>query len=319
MEKLMGSEGLWHLVEHIFGYLDYKTVVKCRKVSKLWHESLEWIALVKFLLEFGDALGEYHRYVKRDPEQKVLTIISEWKKGVQNYERTGSIEDLRELKDSLEQSMEVNGKFCNHPIKNAVSNFKLLKFLFSTSYSVEAFHLACESDNVEAVKWILANLKENSGFDLNARNDSRRTAFHTACNMNKTEIVKILLDFTKENDTIDLNARCNYERTAFHLACRHGNTKTVNMILAFSKENGAIDLNARDDNGWTPLHMSCYWDQAEIVQLILDFSKENGGIDLNARDEDGETAFHLARGYGNMKTVKLFKTYENINVPTPTI
>ena len=108
----MGSEGLWHLVEHIFGYLDYKTVVKCRKVSKLWHESLEWIALVKFLLEFGDALGEYHRYVKRDPEQKVLTIISEWKKGVQNYERTGSIEDLRELKDSLEQSMEVNGKFC---------------------------------------------------------------------------------------------------------------------------------------------------------------------------------------------------------------
>ena len=65
--------------------------------------------------------------------------------------------------------------------------------------------------------------------------------------------------------------------------------------------------------------MSCYWDQTEIVQLILDFSKENGGIDLNARDEDGETAFHLARAYGNMKTVKLFKRFENINVPTPPI
>ena len=319
MEKLMGSEGLWHLVENIFGYLDNKTVVECRKVSKLWHESLEWISLVKILLQIGDKLAEYHRSVIKDPKETVHAIISEWKNGVQKYERTASIENLRELKDSLEQSMEVNGKFCNHPIKNAVSNFKLLKFLFSTSYSVEAFHLACESDNVEAVKWILANLKEHSGFDLNARDDSRRTAFHIACSMNKTEIAKILLDFSKENDTIDLNARCNYERTAFHLACRHGNTKTVNMILAFSKENGAIDLNARDDNGWTPLHMSCYWDQAEIVQLILDFSKENGGIDLNARDEDGETAFHLARGYGNMKTVKLFKRFENINVPTPPI
>ena len=78
----MGSEGLWHLVENIFGYLDNKTVVECRKVSKLWHESLEWISLVKFLLEFGDKLAKYHRSVLKDPEEKVLAIISGWKKEV---------------------------------------------------------------------------------------------------------------------------------------------------------------------------------------------------------------------------------------------
>ena len=147
----MGSEGLWHLVENIFGYLDYKTVVECRKVSKLWHESLEWISLVKFLLEFTDKLEKYHRCVLKDPEEKVLAIISGWKKGVENYERTASIGDLRELKDSLGQDFShqleghcvVVGGFWNHPIKKAISNVKLLKFLFGTSYSVEAFHWQC--------------------------------------------------------------------------------------------------------------------------------------------------------------------------------
>ena len=199
----MQSEGLWHLVEQIFGHLDYQTVLECRKVSKLWHESLEWISLVKFLSEFGDKLAEYHRFVEEYPEEKVLTIISGWKKGVQEYERTASIEDLRELKDSLEQSY---GIFWGHPIKNAVCiNAKLLKFLFGTSYRVEAFHLACESGNEEAAKWILDNSKGNSGFDLNARNYCGRTAFELACEKDNAEIAKLILDFAKENDGIDLN------------------------------------------------------------------------------------------------------------------
>ena len=150
MDKLMQSEGLWHLVEQIFGDLDYQSVVECRKVSKLWHESLEWISLVKFLLDFGDKLAEYHRSIERDPEEKVLAIISGWKKGVQNCERSASIYDLRELKGSFEQSLGKcwNGgwnqqqQHLNHPFQYVVCNVQLLKFLFGTSYRVEAFHLA---------------------------------------------------------------------------------------------------------------------------------------------------------------------------------
>ena len=124
----MRSEGLWHLVENIFGYLDCKTVVKCRKVSKLWHESLEWISLVKFLLEFGDKLAKYHRSVLKDPEEKVLAIISGWKKGVQKYERTASIEDLRDLKNLFGKPLEDNMRSYFHfdPIKGYVTPIKMM-------------------------------------------------------------------------------------------------------------------------------------------------------------------------------------------------
>ena len=58
LELIMRSQGLCHIREQIFGYLNYETLENCRKVSELWNESLERIALVKFLQEFGDKLME---------------------------------------------------------------------------------------------------------------------------------------------------------------------------------------------------------------------------------------------------------------------
>ena len=49
----LANQGLWHICELIFGYLNYETVEKCCKVSELWNELLERIAMVKFLEEFG--------------------------------------------------------------------------------------------------------------------------------------------------------------------------------------------------------------------------------------------------------------------------
>ena len=161
-------------------------MVECRKVSKLWHESLEWLSLVKFVLDYGDKLAEYHRSAEEDTEEKVLAIISGWKKGIQKYERTANIQDLRELKYSLGQSLGKcwNGRWnqeqqhWNHPFHYVVCNVQLLKFLFCTPYREESFLLSCESGNVEAAKWILDCFKENgAGFDLNATNDSEKTVF----------------------------------------------------------------------------------------------------------------------------------------------
>ena len=60
----MESEGVWHIVENIFGNLDHDTLVNCRKVSKLWNESLEPVErsfLVKILQEYGVIIAKgYH-------------------------------------------------------------------------------------------------------------------------------------------------------------------------------------------------------------------------------------------------------------------
>ena len=70
---IMRSQGLCHIREQIFGYLKYKTLENCRKVSKLWNESLERIALTKFIEEFADREVE-------PKNTKKSTIIPGWKK-----------------------------------------------------------------------------------------------------------------------------------------------------------------------------------------------------------------------------------------------
>ena len=64
----MDNPNLWHLRDHIFGFLNHKTVVNCRKVCKFWNESLERTSYVKFLQEFGDRKVRYtveSRFSKR--------------------------------------------------------------------------------------------------------------------------------------------------------------------------------------------------------------------------------------------------------------
>ena len=354
----MRSEGLWHLVGQIFGDLDHQTVEECRKVSTLWHDSLEWISLVKFLFEFGDKLAEYHRSVEEDPDEdghilnfdhpdylnldgyldfpkyspqhilkcdvypddypddlildcdyldeEVLAVISAWKKGVQEYERTASIEDLRELKDSLEHSLEISRICGGHPIKDAVCDINV-QFLFGTSYRVEAFRLACRHGNTKMVKLILDFSKENGEIDLNAKGNMGRTAFHLACERKNTEIAKLILDFSKENGGIDLNAGDEFGKTAFHLACEIGNIEIAKLILDFSKENDDINLNDATRLGKTAFQLACEENNTDIAKLILEFSKQND--DLNASDDFGRTAFHLACRQGHTETARVILNF----------
>ena len=280
MERIMKSEGLWHILDIIFGHLDHKTVEICRKVSNLWDESLEWISYVKYIYEFADKLAEHHRYVMYDSVENILTIISNWNEAVKKYVRKASFEDLEELKDSLEQLLNEDGTCHDCLVRRAVEcddlKFKEF-FLFRTLYDMnnedntgmKAFHWACYLGKIETVKMILEFSQENDVIDLNARDDTGWTAFHVTCLKGNTEIVKLILDFSQESDAIDMNVRDNFGRTAFYLACVDGRTETVKLILDFSKENEAIDLNARDNLGRTAYHLACHFGRTEIVKLII--------------------------------------------------
>ena len=316
MEKLMGNEGLWHLLELIFGYLDHETIVICRKVSYLWDESLEPLErsfLVKILREFGDKIADYHRSVKMDTEEEVLIVISGWNEAVHNYGQNASIEDLRELKNSLKKLIRPNDKCLDHPVQNCVKvgNVKLLEFLFSASYDVNdrfnrgctAFLWACTYGNTKAAKWILELTKEKDLNCLNDRDNAGMTAFHWACYNHET--AEWILSLAKENNGIDFNARDERGMTPFLVACESGETETAQMLLNFSQQNGRIDLSARDDRGRTAFHMACTNHKADTPKIILDFSKENDAIDLNARDNRGMTAFHLiCKGNGKHQFAK---------------
>ena len=91
----LANQNLWHICEQIFGYLNYETVENCRKVSELWNVSLERIALITFLQEFGDRDVEY-------TNEKVSAIVAGWKKAAKEYGFQASLEDLQEIKGSLQ-------------------------------------------------------------------------------------------------------------------------------------------------------------------------------------------------------------------------
>ena len=91
MIMTLADKGVWHICEQIFGYLNNETLENCRKVSKLWKESLEKIALIKFLEEFGN------RIVEPWTEVKLSSISPGWKNAAQKYGVQASMEDLGNL------------------------------------------------------------------------------------------------------------------------------------------------------------------------------------------------------------------------------
>ena len=193
LELIMRSQGLCHIREQIFGYLNYETVENCRKVSELWNESLERIALVKFLQEFGDRVvvhvqkpWEYEP--EPDPEVKVSSIVAEWKKAAKEYGFQASLEDLQKVKGSLQNLLRENGKCCQYPVHEAakIGATKLMEFILRTS------------------------------FDMDTKDDSGRTVWHEACYHGQTETVQMILKNWKEFG-IDIKAEDNDGKTALDL------------------------------------------------------------------------------------------------------
>ena len=164
MEKLMENETLWHLHEHIFGYLNHDTVEICRKVCKSWNESelLEIIShkkLVKLIQEFGDIDIVYQFNFK------VSTFILGWKEAVEKYGAQATIEDLQEVRDSITKLVLENGKCCSWPV-----------------------HEAAKIGAVKSMEVIL-----NTSYDLNTRDDIGRTALDCAYDNGRTEIIQFLI------------------------------------------------------------------------------------------------------------------------------
>ena len=123
----------------------------------------ERITLVKLLEEFGDKDVE-------NTKEKVSTIIPEWTKAVKNFGSQASIEDLREVKDSLFELVRENGKCCQYPVHEAalIGAEKLIEFMLSTSYDFNTkghfgrtpwISLACGRGKPESAQLIIQKSK----------------------------------------------------------------------------------------------------------------------------------------------------------------
>jgi len=292
----MDNPNMWHIRDQIFDPLNHETVLICRQVCQFWNESLAKMSFVKLLQEFGD------RDVLRRNE-KVSTIVAGWNEAVKMFVAQASLEELSEVKGSLQNLLGKNGKCCSYPVHEAakIGAMKLMEFILRTSYDLNtknrygstAWHCACRYGQTETAQLLTESSKE-FGIDLNAKDDYESTAWHEVCKFGKTETAQLLIQFSKEFG-IDLNAKYNNGRTAWHDACYYGQTETVQLLIQSSKDFG-IDLNAKNSYGWTAWHLACRCARTETVQMILKNWKEFG-IDIKAQDNQGQTALDLIRYY----------------------
>ena len=243
----MANENLWNIHELIFQDLDHDTLENCRKVCKTWNESesLEKIILrnkfVKFTQDFGDKIVG-NRYPK-----KVSAFIPGWDKAGEKYGAQASIDDLQEIKDSLQKLVRDNGECREYPV-----------------------HQAARSGDVKLMDLIL-----KTSYDLNARGCLGWTALHEACVYGKTEIVQLLITSSKDFN-IDLNARDDEGMTAFHEACVYGKTEIFQLMLKNWEEFG-LDIKAQNNQGKTPIDYvkertqktSCYSELKDNLEQVM--------------------------------------------------
>ena len=281
-------------------------------------ESSERITLVKLLQDFGDREVE-------NTNEKVSTIFPWWKKAVTEYGIQARIEDLHEIKDSLNELVRENGNCCKYPVHEAamLGAVKLIEFMLSNSYDLNTkdhfgrtpwIALTCGRGKTETASLFIQSSKD-FGIELNAQDIYGNTAWHYACRDGTTEIAKLIIQLSKDFG-IDLNVKDNIGSSGLHLACFYGRTETVQTIMESSKDFD-INLNVKNNMGRTPFHEACFRGKTETVQIMIKNWKEFC-VDIKALDNEGKTALdlinHCEGQRFNLIREMLVKEYSQIDV-----
>ena len=164
-------------------------------------------------------------------------------------------------------------------------------------------HFATKSGNVEAIDYILENIKE-IGIDptatCNHYYDDHRLYF-AACSGNK-EVEAIVEDtdiFTYDSSDIDIPTPRGYN--ILHLAALFGNVEAIDYILENIKEIG-IDPTATTSDDYNILHFATESGNLEAIDYILENIKEID-IDPTATTLYGENILYLAIRLGNIEVM----------------
>jgi ankyrin repeat protein len=124
--------------------------------------------------------------------------------------------------------------------------------------------------------------------DVNAKDNTGRTALHGAAVLGLTNTAELLLA-----NKAEASAKDNCGITPLHQAAEFGHKDMVALLLANKAE-----VNAADNRGLTPMHNAALAGQKEVAKLLL-----ANKADINAKDESGRTPLHWAISNGYTNTV----------------
>ena len=166
-------------------------------------------------------------------------------------------DDVEEIKDLLQQKINLNSSTFNPPILEEAVN----------------------SGNKEVVELLLKH-----GANPNIENKNGDTPLFVASKSddNKNDIVELLLKHGADPNVIN-----NRFISPILLASNRGHTDIVELLL----KHGA-DVDVYDLHGFTPLMMACVTGKYDTVKFLLE-----NGAEVNVKNNNGETPLSLASRY----------------------
>lgn len=170
-------------------------------------------------------------------------------------------------------------------------------------YFEKSLHLAVETNDLEAIKILLAK-----GADVNKKNNTSNTALHYAAKNGFFDIVKLLINY---NADVNLPNMVGY--TALHYAAMKGHKTIVKLLL----EKG-VDINYKNTKGDTALTLAAKNGHIDVVNLLYEtIEKEEmaKAIQLSLEQEEIKRKENQAKYLAKQKlTSNLLREIQKLEV-----
>ena len=337
-DHFLDNPGL-HLIAHLtFGYLDFSSVERCRRVSKKWKEFLENETDYR-----SQAFEEIRRrlIVKRDTEfpysEELQIRYAAWVEVTHHYEEDVDFATRQEFLYFMKRFYAKERNACDTPLDFAgeFGYLEIVKYCMENGFNFKRFKhknamlYAAEYGQIEVLKYLFENVNKN-GVDINEPDTHGNTIFHISARFGHLDVMNFTLDFGVQrgldihecNDAgypaffiaspvcyealmergYDLISTDIWGRTLLVKAVTNRNRELVEQLL--TKTGKEVIINRGYDR--KPMHFACWYSCDSMLKLLLKHSIND--IDFLVEDRKGWTPIDYAAD--NPETLKiLMKLY----------
>ena len=315
LQQFITNEGLKHLAEEIFSYLDVKSLAKCRLVCYSWKCVIDqnrhwWILHLKNLRKNPKLFVDVYmwkNHVIRQSRALFLDRFPTWTSTFDYFENEAKIQKLEEFVSYF------HSVFRQDKVFTALGQCPIFESISKGT-----------QDSLRFLEFMLTF----SPFDFNSTGYFELldfTPFAWAVKLGRIDFVRVFIENAKACG-IDLNKgprKCSFQFTPLHAACWNGNPEIVRLLLDNAIEHG-IHLGAGGPHQLTPLHTAIALHKfpitlterecplishkkKEVVSILLQHPVAQAHINYNASScaNRHNTALHFACFYGLTGVVQL--------------